>query len=55
MTSLDFFRNVMKFKIIAGEIHSIADFSVTVFSNPRTAMEKIGHSGLQCWGGAFQR
>lgn len=37
----------MKFKTIAGSIHSMADFSAVAFSSPKTAVEKVGHASLQ--------
>lgn len=42
--SLGVFRNVMKFKTIAGPIHSMADFSAAVFISPKYAVEKVGHA-----------
>lgn len=47
LVSFGVFRNVMKFKTIAGSIHSMADFSAAVFSSPKTAVEKVGHASLR--------
>lgn len=48
--SFGVFRNVMKFKTIAGPIHLMADFSAAVYSSSRTAVKKVGHASLQGMG-----